>query len=267
MMGKSKKNGEYGKYILENKDVLLRKKRKKRAIKRSIFTLIVMITILITLCFNLDYFNIAEIQVEGNKNVTTDAIIELSQLKSGENIFKFKNSNIRNHILMNPYIMDVVAKRKLPNKISLKVTERKATFYINYNDSFYVIDNNLVVLEKRDSIDNMALIKLEGIDFSTAEIGKVIPFEAEKVKAIISFSNFLYDNNIFDEHVITALQLNEFIDINIYVDNAYIKLGTTANMKDKLIKAFSVLKEEHLKGFKGYVDVSFNGNPVINKQE
>lgn len=267
-MGKSKKNGEYGKYILENKDELLRKKRKKRAIKRSIFTLIVMITILITLCFNLDYFNIAEIQVEGNKNVTTDAIIELSQLKSGENIFKFKNSNVRNHILMNPYIMDVVAKRKLPNKISLKVTERKATFYINYNESYYIIDNNLVVLEKRDNIDNMALIKLEGIDFSTAEIGKVIPLsEEEKVKSIISFSNFLYDNNIFNEHAITALQLNDFIDINIYVDNAYIKLGTTANMKDKLIKAFSVLKEEHLKGFKGYVDVSFNGNPVINKQE
>jgi len=267
-MTKVNKGGEYGKYILENKEAIIKRKKKLRAIKRSVVAIFIMAIILITLCFNLPYFNISTIKVEGNKNVKVEEILNLSELKSGVNIFKFTVSKTKNNITRNPYIRNVEISRKLPNTVMLSVSERNATYYVAYNDSFYIIDDNLIVLEKRGSIEGMELLMLEDIDMSTAEVGKVLPIEnqAEKL-ALVELSTFLYDYKIFSDFKINSIKINNFNDIILNVDTVYIKLGNSNNMKEKLTKAFSILKDEKFQGFKGYVDVSFKGNPVIYKEE
>jgi cell division protein FtsQ len=265
---KINKSGEYGKYILENKEAILRKKKKRRAIKRSIVAISIMTIILITLCFNLPYFNISSIKVDGNKNVTSEEILNLSELKSGTNIFKFIVSKTRKSVLRNPYVLNVDVSRKIPNTVVLKVSERNATFYVSYNESFYVIDNNLIVLEKRSTIEGMHLLKLDDIDMATAEIGKALAIEDQnKKKALVELSDFLSEHNILNDFEIKAIKLNDFKDITLYVNNAYIKLGTSEDVKGKLTKAFSILRDEKFNGLKGYIDVSFKGNPVIYKEE
>ncbi|MEG0772942.1 FtsQ-type POTRA domain-containing protein [Clostridium sp.] len=267
-MKKVEKKNEYGKYILQNKDAILKKKRKLRTIKRSILTLVVLFSILVTLCFNLDYFNTTEIKVSANSNVTSDEIIALSQLKKGDNIFKFKVSNVRKNVLKNPYILDLKVNRVFPSNINIEVVERKATFYISYNDSFYVIDNNAIILEKRDTVEGMNLVRLEGVDLSTVDIGKSIPLNGEEKKRVLTeLCEFIYNDNAVGEHVISMIQLNDFIDINIVVDNLTVKLGTSEKVKEKLTRAFSIIKDEQFAGIKGYVDVSFDGNPVIYREE
>lgn len=264
----NKNKKEYGKYILENKQAILNKKKKIRIIRRSIAAMVIMVAILLTLSFNLEYFNISEIKVSGNSTLNSEEIMKLSELSNGSNIFKFKSSTVKTKILRNPYVLDVKIKRSLPNKVELEVAERKAMFYIAYNEEFYIIDSNAIVLEKRDSIEGMTLAKIEGIDLSTAKIGDVIPLDSEeKKKAIMELCDFVYNNNAAGTNVVSSIQLNELVDIKVLIGNAEVKLGTTENMKDKLSKAFSILNDEQFKGFKGYVDVSFNGNPVIYKQE
>jgi cell division protein FtsQ len=267
-MEKVEKKKDYGKYILENKEHILKKKKKIRSIKRSLSALVILFSILVTLCFNLDFFNIAEIEVTGNSNVTSDEVIKLSEVNKGDNIFKFKISDVKNNILINPYILDLKIERKFPNKIKLQVAERKATFYVSYNESFYVIDSDSIVLEKRDSIEGMKLIKLSNIDLSTAEIGKPIFADNEEQKRVIfDLCDIFYTDNINGEHMVSDVELNDFVDINIHVDNVKLKLGTSKNIKEKLAKAYSILNDQHFLGMKGYIDVSFSGNPVIYKEE
>lgn len=259
---------EYGKYILENKQAILSKKKKLKSIRRGIFGIIIMTSILVTLCFNLDYFDIGEIEVAGNSTLASEEIIKLSELSNGNNIFKFQSKTVKSKVLRNPYILDVKIQRRIPNIVNLIVSERKAMFYVQYDDSFYIVDSNAIVLEKRSSIEGMNLAKIEGVDLSTAKIGDVLPLDnEEKKKAIRELCDFVYSNNSIGSHVVSAIQLNDLVDIKVLVDNAEIKLGTSEDMKGKLSKAFSILNDEKYKGFNGYVDVSFKGNPVTYKRE
>lgn len=259
---------EYGKYILENKQAILSKKKKLKSIRRGIFGIIIMTSILVTLCFNLDYFDIGEIEVVGNSTLASEEIIKLSELSNGNNIFKFQSKTVKSKVLRNPYILDVKIQRRIPNIVNLIVSERKAMFYVQYDESFYIVDSNAIVLEKRSSIEGMNLAKIEGVDLSTAKIGDVLPLDnEEKKKAIRELCDFVYSNNSIGSHVVSAIQLNDLVDIKVLVDNAEIKLGTSEDMKGKLSKAFSILNDEKYKGFNGYVDVSFKGNPVTYKRE
>lgn len=268
LMNNKQNKKEYGKYILENKQAILSKKKKLKSIRRGIFGIIIMTSILVILCFNLDYFDIGEIGVVGNSTLTSEEVIKLSELSNGKNIFKFQSNAVKNKVLRNPYIMDVKIERKLPNIVNLIVSERKAMFYVQYDDSFYIVDSNAVVLEKRSSIEGMNLAKIEGVDLSAAKIGEVLPLDnEEKKKAISELCDFVYSNNAIGSHVVSAILLNDLVDIKVLVDNAEIKLGTSEDMKEKLSKAFSILSDEQFKGFNGYVDVSFKGNPVIYKRE
>lgn len=266
----SKLKSQQGNYILKNKEKLLNKKRKIKFIKRGIFLFVVLISVLVTLCLNLSYFNIASITVKGNENLTKEEIIEKSNIKIGENIFTLKVSKIISNIKENPYVISSQIKRKFPNQIIITVKERKAAFYSKINDEFYIIDNEGIILDKKKSIENNNLVRLEGINFSNPILGGEIPLDnKKKLKDINTLSDIIYDYNSKDENIkITVIELNNFLDIKLHCNNnVYIKIGTDDDIPEKLSKAFSILKDKQLKNMKGYIDVSFDGNPVIYKQD
>lgn len=266
----SKLKKQQDSYILKNKEKLLNKKRKIKFIKRGIFLFIVLTSILITLCLKLSYFNIASITVKGNENLTKGEIMEKSNIKVGENIFTVKTNKAISSVKENPYVITSHIKRKFPNEIIITVKEREATFYSKLNDEFYIIDNEGIILDKKKTIENPNLVRLEGINLSSPTLGSEIPVEnKKKLKDINTLADIIYDYNSKDENVkITMIELNNFIDIKIHCNNkVYIKIGTDDDMPEKLAKAFSILKDKQLKNMKGYIDVSFDGNPVIYKQD
>ena len=110
---------------------------------------------------------------------------------------------------------------------------------------------------------------MEGINFSNPTLGGEIPLDnKKKLEDIKTLSDVIYNYNAKEENIkITMIELNNFIDIKIHCNNnVYIKIGTDDNMAEKLSKAFSILKDKQFKNMKGYIDVSFDGNPVIYKQ-
>jgi len=63
------------------------------------------------------------------------------------------------------------------------------------------------------------------------------------------------------------LEINDFVDLRLYVNNFYIKLGTIDKINSKIGKGFSIVESATLIDMKGYVDVSFEGNPVIYEEK
>lgn len=59
--------------------------------------------------------------------------------------------------------------------------------------------------------------------------------------------------------------MQDLNNIQFYYKNILIKLGNSDELNNKLNKAFNIIlqKEEVKSAKKGYVDVSFNGNPVV----
>jgi cell division protein FtsQ len=242
---------------------LIMKRRRKKLIKRCIWFFIFMVSIMILLCLKLDYFNIANIEVSGNKIISTSEIIKTSGIYLGNNIFYTNISRSKKRILaQNPYIMEVHIVRRLPSSIDIEVRERKAKYYDEKRNKFLLIDENGVILQEKDSIKDMNLIKLSGIEVDKLHTGDVIQFDDKRKLQVLNIMDKITENDK-NNFGIDELDLSNIVDIKAYSGNMCIKLGTSENIADKINMALNIINMNKLCGKKGYVDVSYKGNPVF----
>lgn len=249
---------------MENsKNELIEKRRKKIRRKKIIVGMVFLIAILITLSIKLPYFKVKNIEVYNNNRVVSDKIIKDSEINKGSNIFYINTSKIKNNILENPYILSVEVKRKLPDSIGIYVQERNAVFYAEKGKKYAIIDKNGICLEIADNINNMNLIKLIGIDTSKVTVGNTIPVnDKRQLNTISTVTDIVSSNSICKN--IKALDIQDEVNIVAYYNNIKIKLGSNDNMLNKLNKAINIINGEKLTAANGYVDVSYNGNPVYS---
>jgi cell division protein FtsQ len=226
------------------------------------------VSLLVTLCLKIEYFNVSEVLIKDNFIIGTEEILNLAKVETGKNIFYMNLKMVETNVEGNPYILKAKVKRVLPNKISISVEEREAVFYGQSDGRFFIIDNKGFVLEIRDNMDNMNLISLQGFDYNNSEIGKLLPVDDNRKLNLISEISDLLSINSSDIKI-TSVDLTSTLDLKVYAGNVCIKLGGIISLKDKLNLAVNTIVSGNLKNETGYVDVSFEGNPVvfIEKQE
>jgi cell division protein FtsQ len=254
-----------GNYIIENKEKLLNKRKHKKKVRRLILLVIIMISMLMTLCLKLPYFNIATIDVIGNVNVAEIEINKSSNISLGNNIFYTNFNNSKKQIIKNPYILVVEFKKSLPNKVIIKVEERVAVFYGKVNSTFYILDNKGILLEKRSSIKDMNLVNLIGFNYEKCEVGNLIVSEdSRKINIANEITNLINEYRKTNSNSnITMVDVSDVIDVKVFSGKMCIKLGTSQDLKSKFNKAINIISQPEYKVARGYVDVSFKGNPVV----
>lgn len=223
---------------------------------------IMLISLFAILCLKLSYFNIKVIQVNGSKNISDKDIVNLSNISIGNNIFYIHTTSSINNILSNPYIYSASIKKKLPSTIIIDVIERNAVFYAKYDNKYLVIDSDGIVLQKKDDIKNMKLVRLDGFDYSKVEVGKPIKDDDKrKIDAMTTIGSMIPSSSAVSG--MTSVDLTSSVDIKVYFGDLYIRLGDATNIDKKVNKAVNILQRKELQGAKGYIDVSFDGNPVF----
>lgn len=241
---------------------LILRRRKKKRIKKLFMLFIMMMSLFVTLCLKLPYFNVKSVQVSGNKNISQKDIISLLNVKLGNNIFYINLKDGKNNILGNPYISNATVTRKFPSTIIINVKEREAVFYNNIDTQYFIVDKDGILLQKRDNIKDMKLTKLDGFDYSKCEVGKVLKdSDKRKTDAVVALGDIVRNNKI--SQGLTLIDLNSSIDVKVYYGDICIKFGNVEDIDKKFNKALNILERKELKGVKGYIDVSFNGNPVF----
>ncbi len=109
----------------------------------------------------------------------------------------------------------------------------------------------------------MKLINVQGFEFNQSKIGKPLKAKDERAVKILNDFGVLLKNNTSDI-VFSELDLRNLLDIRIYSKGISVKIGTSDQMEKKLNTAINILKRDELKkAKKGYVDVSYVGNPVF----
>lgn len=243
-----------------NELIIMRKK--KNVIKRSIILSILLVVILITLCLKLSYFNIEKIEVVNNKIISSEEIVTLSGLVKGNNIFYINVRNVKNSITSNPYICDVSIRRELPQTIKLDVTERKAVFYSIKDNKNVIIDNRGIILEVRDKLKGLDLVNLSGINFNSVTLGKEIDTDDNRKIKVLGIFADLIDRNTTDLKI-SSIEISDLLNISLSIGKMNVKLGNYENIESKLNKALNIMQRSEVRNSKGYIDVSFEGNPVV----
>ncbi|MBV4419107.1 FtsQ-type POTRA domain-containing protein [Clostridium tyrobutyricum] len=248
--------------INKTKNELIVKRRRRKRIKNSILLFIFLLAVLFVLSIKLPYFNIKYIKVYGNKSIDVNEIKSLSKISMGNNIFYINVNKLEKNILRNPYIGSVKISRKLPSQININVAERNAIFYIKMDNKFYIVDKFGILLQKRSNIDNMNLVKLNGINLTSSKIGESIKTrDNRKIDGIKNIGSLIEESNVM--FGIDTVDFSNSLDIKAYRKDMCIKLGSADDMRNKLNKALNIIEQEKLSAAKGYVDVRFDGNPVF----
>lgn len=241
------------------------KKIKRKKVFFSLSFFIIFLGVLCLFLFKSNYFNITVVSVENNNIVSADEIKALAKLE-GKNIFLVDLNQLEKKIQYNPYIDSVEIVRKYPNKITIRLQEKKIMGLIKYKNVFINIDNEGNMIQTVDKFPDCKIPLIEGIEvkeyipkkpiFESGDIKLKALKAAFKVNEYKEYKNLIYSIDIGDPYNI-SYKTKDGIVINV---------GDFNNMEYKLACAYSVLKS-NIPNKNGYIQINSDGTAIYkNKQ-
>ena len=249
------------------KDVkkFIKKKKRKRLIKKLTLITIILVVGGFIFITKAPIFNIKDITFKGNVTISSEILLNEVRDRIGLNIFTVNEKNIREEILKNRYVSTVDIKRKGINKLEINITEEAPVYYINNGVVLLIINNDLEVLEEVDNIDGRNLVEIKGVDLSVKDDeNRVDEFNSYK-SILTNFYPFISKNR--ESIYFSSLDISNIVNIIGYIGNVEIFFGDDDNLYNKIENIYRIMLDDNISIAKGYINVSFNGSPVINVEE
>ena len=236
------------------------KKRKKRKIILLIMIALLLIILGCAYLFTSDQFNIKNIVINGNNQLTQEEIYNLSNIKLNDNIFLTFNLVAKVRIKQNPYIEDVKITKIYPNQIKIEITERTKEFQILTDLGTYIyIDQQGNILDS--STEKLNYITITGFEITeerAKEITRLEENDLEKMENILHILDEAQKIEIKDK--ITQISTKEEYILYLEEQNIIINLGnvTSTTIHEKMLYVQAILEKEE--GKKGTIFVNGNLN-------
>ena len=197
--------------------------------------------------------------LEGDNLITGKYVQEKAETLKGLNIIYIDKKSIIKDFKRNPYVEELTIKRVYPNKLKINVKEAKGLYYVNKDESYYIISSNMILLEEIDSIEDKKLIELRGLDIENINLGDKVSNEKKIEKIAEDFYNMeqvIEENG--EEFSITAVDVSNMSNLKAYIGNIEIFLGTYENVFKKMSDAVQIYKNFDVTES---INVSFTGSP------
>ena len=244
------------------------KKKKPNKLVITIITTIVLLIIITIFALMAPIFNITSIEVQGNNKINKEEIISLSNLKKGDNIFRFNNSIISN-IKENTYIETVEIKRNLPGTVIISVKERTVKYQINIINGYTYIDKNGYILEQSSTKSDVPVIA--GLKSTENVLLNEKRLQDEDLETLNDVSKILdAAKTIGKDNIITEINVENKHDYILYLEseNKRIYIGDTSNLTNKMLYVQRILEGEQGKSGTAYVngDISAGFKPYFREE-
>lgn len=237
----------------------IKRNRKVKTLIKLILLLAVIVGLIIYLMLS-PIFNIKNINVEGNASISSEQIISLSKVQKETNLFKVSNKDTTASIKENPYVKSVEIRRTLPDTITFVITERIATYMLEYGGSYAYIDNQGYILEISANTKE-GLAKIVGYETVQDEIvpgNRLCENDLEKLNTVLRITASAKTNQ-FDS-LITSINIEDSNNYTLYLDTEQktVYLGDCTNLDTRMLYVKAILDKE--KGIAGEIFVNMNLN-------
>lgn len=249
------------------KEKINKKKRRITHIIKYGMLIVLFITVILCAMFS-PLFNIKTIEVIGNKKITKNEIISLSQIQLEENTFKLSKNKIINQIKENAYIDEVVVTRKLPSNIIITVEEREPAYLLEYASGYIYLDKQGYMLEINS--EKLELPILQGASTETSEFivgNRLCVEDLEKLSTLIKVMELAKVNEL--SSLITRIDIENKQNIKLIFETkdkvAY--LGDSTNLIDKIPLIKKILEENEGIAGEIFVNMDLNKeNPIFRER-
>ncbi|MGG7143688.1 cell division protein FtsQ/DivIB [Clostridium nigeriense] len=241
----------------------VRKKKKKKIVKRIILGFFVFIIGIVIFIYKAPLFNLKKININGLVTITNESLQEKLKYNIGKNIFTIDYSKIEKDLKENPYINEVKIRKKGINQISIDIVENNIAYYFESNGKIKSINNDGVIVEEVDSLEGRNLTKLTGLDLTEKGVGDKITEDKKLPEVLGTFYKMI--EVMPEEFYFSEINIFDLNDIVCYIGDVEVILGDSSDLIDKVNIALNLIEQGIIS--KGYIDMSFNGAPVIKQSE
>jgi cell division septal protein FtsQ len=110
------------------------------------------------------YLEIKNIEIKGAKMVSAEEVIELTGIRSGNNILTVNTFRAEKALGGHPYVEDAAVHLSLPDKVVVKLTEREPFLIVNL-EGLYLMDRKGVIFKKyTESLELPVVTGMDGFE-------------------------------------------------------------------------------------------------------
>ncbi|MBP5236639.1 MAG: FtsQ-type POTRA domain-containing protein [Clostridia bacterium] len=239
-------------YVPSKKQNKKNKKKKKIRNKPLTVFLLAAAVIIVALILAFVFLRISAVRFEGNRLYSEEELLEASRIRIGERMYGIDKKEISETIIRNcPYVKSVRITRTLPGTLNVKIEEYDAGFYVEIGDEYYVLGENLIVLEREMNYENVkrrGLILLDAGNILSAVVGQPLKLAAgsdtETVKNVMSAA---VESNVYGR--MTRLNVRDKYNIFAVCDELYkLILGDSRDITVKLNLGGKILEDSMFDG-------------------
>ena len=225
---------------LEKKKRKLNKKRKYFRIFTRVFIFFSLIFLIIFALKNSNLFNIKNVTIEGNKNISRATIKKVSDLKIGNKYFLISKRERLKRIKSLPYIKEAKISHSILGNVKVNVTER-TPYYQMYSNGYLLIDEEFRILQNsKKKYDN--LVNLTGFNVDNLKAGNYILSNAEDQEKRDLLIELKKDDYSLHGNI-REIELMDSIATFTTVDGIKVEFGSYSNSSYKL-KMLSLILDD-----------------------
>lgn len=225
---------------LEKKKRKLNKKRKYFRIFTRFFIFFSLIFLIIFALKNSNLFNIKNVTIEGNKNISRATIKKVSDLKIGNKYFLISKRERLKRIKSLPYIKEAKISHSILGNVRVSVTER-TPYYQMYSNGYLLIDEEFRILQNsKKKYDN--LVNLTGFNVDNLKAGNYILSNAEDQEKRDLLIELKEDDYSLHGNI-REIELMDSIATFTTVDGIKVEFGSYSNSSYKL-KMLSLILDD-----------------------
>lgn len=245
-----KKAEKKAKRIIKKRDNMITKMPDTRLKVRIIIALGIVNAFLLALYFVLTYYEVKNVQVDGNKHYSAEEIKAMIMTGYfGDNSLylslKYKNKDIEGV----PFVetMDVVVQSN--DTIRIIVYEKALAGYVEYLGRYMYFDNEGVVVEA-SKVTTKGIPQVTGLSFDHVVLHEKLPVENDQI-----FQNILTITKLLNKYDVLCdkIQFDNNYNVTLGYNRVKVNLGPLENLDEKLMQLPKILPS--LEGKKGTLDL------------
>ncbi len=250
-----------------------------------VFSLILLIGLIIGLVAVLPQFYITRIDIEGERKLTEEEILQVAQIDPGKHLFLYVSGNFTEMLQLRysdkeasllatfPYLESVEVKAVVPYKVSIQVKERVEVAYLRTSVDYVVVDSQGMILERVPLTEALEAPVIEGVPVGALLPGEQITEESKRYvdRSLVVINSILrIDRDSADDYRLID-QIERFYPFaantmylrleNLAGEPVDVRLNPASDVEDKIVWLRNSLQQGALEDLgTGVLDLSGRQN-------